>query len=167
MPRPDISTPARRTAVGIEDRIRRDALETGALVAPAGSLIVERPGRAADRVSLTVAELRQATGATFTHNHPGGTGPSVDDVVVCAEFGLGELRVVTSSFRHGVSFPTPVALDSIRSAYATEHPRVARLLTDEVRRGLVHPLDFKQELVHRTWQRVSVALRFNYWRHES
>lgn len=35
---------------------------------------------------------------------------------------------------------------------------------ESVRRSVIHPLDFSREVRHRTWQRLSSQLGFDYWR---
>ena len=56
MPTPDVRTASRRTAVGIENTIRQDVLETGALIAPNGSILARLQGLP-DQVGFTGAEL--------------------------------------------------------------------------------------------------------------
>jgi len=163
---PDVSTPARSAAVAIENRIRNEPLETGALISRSGRLLAQNTGTT-DRVSFTNAELLVASGATFTHNHPSGTGPSVSDVALGIEFAFEEVRVVTADYRFGVSGLRGVQVQAVEAAYAAEELRVQRLLHDEVRRNLLHPKDYGQELVHRTWERVKTALKFTYWRQPS
>ena len=164
--RPDTSTPARRAAVAIEDGIRRDTLETGAIIRPDGTTAVQRQGQP-DRVRFTAAELGAAQGATFTHNHPAGAGPSVEDVAIASEFGFGELRVVTATLRHGLVGLPRLSQAEWATAYDDAQQRVAAQLRDEVRTGALHPRDFGHEARHRTWQALAAALKFNYWRERS
>lgn len=166
MRRPDVSTSARFTAVGLEDVIRHDALETGALIASDGRTLKRRQG-VSDRVHFTEAELRGAVGGTFTHNHPGGTGPSVSDVEIGIEYRLHEVRVVTPIYRFIVSRLGSTQVSALQAEYALEERRVEQTLRDAVRLGAVHRNDFGHEMVHRTWDRVSNTLGFIYWRERS
>lgn len=163
---PNTNTPARAAAVALENAIRADPLETGALIAPSGAIIVRRQG-AADRVKFSQAELAQALGATFTHNHPGGAGPSPTDVAVASEFGFHELRVVTRDFRHGMSRLPALVQSSWEDEHRDAVQALQAMLVDEVKRGLLHPNDFGVELHHRAWARVAAKLKFTYWRERS
>lgn len=163
---PDASTPARFHAVGIENLIRKDPTETGALIAADGTTLAKRMGHA-DRVPFTVQELLGGAGATFTHNHPSNTGPSVTDVEIGCTFGLHEVRVVTVDHRYIVGHLDQIKVASLRTEYEFEAVRVEQVLRDEVRCNNLHPNDFGRELVHRTWQRLSGKLGFHYRREES
>ncbi|HSV81383.1 MAG TPA: hypothetical protein VLK85_19480, partial [Ramlibacter sp.] len=134
---PDRSTAARQTAVAIEDAIRRDVLETGVFVASDGRELLRRTGQP-DRVRYLVSELAVMAGTTFVHNHPGRAGPSVDDVVLAAEFGLHELRVVTDLFRYAVMGMTNVSIDNIQAAYHEMESKLAAQLREQVRLGSLH-----------------------------
>ena len=163
---PDVSTPARQTAVRIEDGIRRDSLETGALIGVDGALLAQRSG-AADRVSFSEHELAMAEGGTFTHNHPAGKGPSVADAKLGIEFALREVRVVTVRYRYGLERLRNTQADRLEADYTAEEPRAVQAVCEDIKRGLVNRNDFGPELVHRCWERVSSRLGFVYWRDES
>ena len=164
--KPDISTPARRVAVEIEDAIRRDEMETGVFIASDGQVLLRRQGQP-DRVKYLESELRPMRGTIFTHNHPGGAGFSVEDVILASEFGFDELRAVTSNFRH-VAYGIP-AFDSAewQRAYALAESEVAPMLIEMVRAGDLHPKDFGVEARHRAWARVAKHFNFLYVREKS
>lgn len=98
---PDTSTPARAAAVQLEDRIRRDEIETGAAFAADGRLVVMKKG-AADQVEFTVAEQRGMRGTTFTHNHPLDGTFSLADMAMAHQIRLAELRAVGPNLRHSM-----------------------------------------------------------------
>ncbi|WP_235581322.1 MULTISPECIES: hypothetical protein [unclassified Rhizobacter] len=163
---PDISTAARANAVSVENLIRNDAIETGALIAANGTTLAKRTGHT-DRVPFTVQELLGGAGATFTHNHPRNTGPSVGDVMIGCEFRFHEIRVVTRNHRYMVGHLDRIKVADLQAEYAREEVRIDRLLRDEIRCNKLHPNDFACELVHRTWQRLSGKWHFQYRREES
>ena len=74
---PDVSTPAKAAAVGLENMIRCKPMETGVLIDDSGKTVIKRIGLP-NSVRFTNGELLLATGMTFTHNHPGGAGPSLE-----------------------------------------------------------------------------------------
>lgn len=166
MPPPDVSTPARRTAVNIEDTIRHDAIESAALIDQSGTRLVLRKGHNS-HVHLTQSELSLAAGATFTHNHPDGFGPSIEDVDVAAQFGFKELRVVTADHRYGVLLLSPSHRWPLSARFAAEESGAMQSARDDVRKGLLNPNDFSREVRHRTWLRLASALGFDYWREQS
>ncbi|MBY0242220.1 MAG: phage head morphogenesis protein, partial [Burkholderiaceae bacterium] len=96
---PDVSTPARATAVKLEDQIRGEKNEFGAFVSKDGGVLLRRAGLP-DKVPYTEDELRSMKGTTFTHNHPGGLSFSVDDVRNASFADLVELRAVAPHYRH-------------------------------------------------------------------
>lgn len=166
MQQPDVSTPARHTAVSIENVIRLDAFENCALIATDGLVIVARKGRK-NRVHLTVSELLSAAGMTFTHNHPDGHGPSLTDAEIAAQYEFKELRVVTADHRYGVEMLAARHRLPLLGSFHFEQGRAMTACRDEVLRGLLNPRDFPHEVLHRTWFRLSASLGFHYWREQS
>lgn len=163
---PDTSTPARCTAVAIENAIRRDALETGVFIAADGRELLRRQGTP-DRVAFTHSELLAIRGTTFTHNHPGGAGFSVDDFSLASEFGLAELRAVTLEFRHMASgIPLLQSAQWLR-AYAAAEAQIAPAMVEKVRLGEFHPKDFGYEVRHRAWSSLAQSFKFWYAREKS
>jgi len=162
----DVSTQARASAVALEDLIRNDSKEIGALIAANGTTLAKHTGRA-DRVPFTPQELFSGLGATFTHNHPGNTGPSVRDLEIGRAFEFHEVRVVTPDHRYMIWPADRIKVADLQAEYDLETARVVPLLRDEVRCNQLHPSDFGSELVHRTWFRLASRLGFNYRREES
>jgi hypothetical protein len=163
---PDASTPARATAVRFEDGIRRSGQESGALIAPNGTVLVQRAG-GTRHVQFLGAELRAATGGTGTHNHPSGTAPSLEDVLLGVSWQLHEVRVVTVDYRFIVNQFAGIFGPAVQAEYDFQIDQVKRALTLEVRSGQLNRRDFFPELVHRSWGRVSSKLGFAYWREPS
>ena len=95
----DVSTPARAKAVEIEDTIRGNALETGIFIDQSGAVLKQKQGQP-DRVAFLTSDLQKMSGALFTHNHPGGSSFSFEDIALAAEFALSEIRAVTVNARH-------------------------------------------------------------------
>ena len=163
---PDVSTPALAAAVGIEDMIRHNPVETGVFIAPDGLTLLKRKGHV-DRVGFARTELKCFRGATYTHNHPNGYGPSLEDVHLGAAYGLKEVRVVTSSFRHSVSKLDVRFIVPLLRTFPTTQASVQVAVRDDVLRGLVYQSDFGIEVLHRTWRFISTQLGFDYWRQQS
>ena len=152
--------------MGIENGIRHDPFESCALIASDGRVLATSQGHNS-HVTLTAQQLLMSAGATFTHNHPGGTGPSASDVDNGLACQLHEVRVVTASQRHMIWPLDRTKAFAVQAEYDSEIARVEVVLRDEVRRNQLHPKDFGRELVHRTWQRLSVKFGFHYRREDS
>lgn len=163
---PDISTPARATAVQLENEIRRDALETGAFIAQDGRILLRRTGRP-NRVSYLPEELVGLQGTTFTHNHPGGASFSLEDLLLAADLQLHEVRAVTARFRHGAAALPELHQDTWRTAYDLEYSRQRMRLAPQVRADALHLFDFGVEVRHLVWVELSRQLGFIYWRENS
>ncbi len=165
---PDVSTPARLTAVQIEDEFRRDAAETGAFIAPDGRLMLRKTGLP-NRVGFLPEELTGMSGATFTHNHPGGLSFSLEDIVLAWELRLTEVRVVTTRFRHLAFAFTSVAPDEkeLHAAYDLDQRRLVAQTRHKVIVEELHPADFGTEVQHLTWVRLSRKYDFTYLRENS
>lgn len=161
MPKP--LTPAQSHAESVEASIRNQYSETGVLIAPDGSEIARRTG-VVNTVTFPEDELRRGAGATYTHNHPGGTGPSVEDIELAAEFGFAELRVVTTDRLYRVWGLAGVVPAVVRAEYAPAFQRSITEVTHDVQRNAVDRKDFGSEVLHRTWRRVASRLRFHYER---
>lgn len=143
----------------LEDRIRLDTLETAGFFAVDGSLFFQKQGQP-DQVSVPVAILNACSGATFTHNHPGGAPPSLEDVLIAAEYRLGELRAVTSTLRfylqpHRMSgWPTPGEIERL---YWSNEGAAIKQVSAEVVSGNLDLRYFGFEVRHRLWQKISKA----------
>ena len=164
---PDTSTPARQQAVAIEERIRHDKLETGALIGADGQVLLQRQGMP-DQVRFPEDALRQGRGATFTHNHPGGTSFSVDDVALAAEFSFSELRVVAPlqrfSMTPGKTWPGPV---DIETAYNDVLKHAQLDVHNRVTAGELQAKFKAAETMHVVWERVAKRLGMLYSRENS
>lgn len=147
----------------IEDEIRYDINETGVLIAADGSVIKRVTGYP-QRVPFLETDLMRARGATMTHNHPGSTGFSTDDVEIAAEFGFEEVRVVTALHRYGISQLQQVSFRDIRKAYQFAEQQVSPHVTEAIRVNKVDLDDFESEVRHRAWTVASWNLMFTYWR---
>lgn len=166
MPKPDVSTAARRTAVAIEDRIRFDTLETGVLIAPDGSVLAQHQGTFG-QVGFTAAEYAMAKDGTATHNHPDGHGPSLEDALVGAQYGMREVRVVTDHYRHGIRRLASGLMIPLHAAFSLEEAGAIASAREDVRKGVLTPADFRREARHRTWLRLANRFSIDYWRESS
>ncbi len=162
----DVSTPARRTAVAIEDSIRSDTLETGVFIGPDGLVLLRRKGLPS-RVTFSQGELSALAGSTFTHNHLGANSFSVEDVVLASEFELEELRVVTPGHRYGMRGFRVLCPAAWHALFDAATAKAMRPMAEDVRLGLLNRQDFGAEVLHLAWQIVAHTLDLHYWRERS
>jgi hypothetical protein len=150
-------------AIAFEKRIRNASVENAALFQPDGTLLAQATG-VADEVEFPKAALSVARGATLTHNHPRGTGPSLRDVVCGITWKLLEVRVVAGDYTYAVDQLDGVAIIALRAAYDHEFQRQEPLIVHDIQQCKLHPMEFEAELLHRIWTRVSRQLSFQYRR---
>ncbi|MEW6705010.1 MAG: hypothetical protein AB1430_09185 [Pseudomonadota bacterium] len=166
MTTPDTSTPARATAVLIENTIRRDQRETGVLIAPDGTELVRKTGRP-DRVGFTGAELSRVAQITLTHNHPRGSGPSVPDMLLAVQYAIHELRVVTNDYRYIVNCLNGIQVAALLAEYDAQVKKVQQAVRALVMQGGLRRIHFHSETVNMAWERTANVLGFDYRRERS
>lgn len=163
---PNTSTPARKTAVAFEDGVRGSTLEHGVLIAPDGVELFRKTGQAS-HVGFDGGQLSLVADVTFSHNHPGGIGPSLEDVLLAAEYEFRELRVVTVAHRHGVEGLKRHQMAQIENQFKIAEGQASAACRFDVFNCSVRPADFAREVRHRTWVRLYMMLGFYYWREQS
>lgn len=80
----------------IEQRIRGEPIEYGFCVTDDGTLVLAKLG-GVSHVSITADEKKRIRGTTWTHNHPGGSSLSRDDVETMLSVQMRGVRAVTES----------------------------------------------------------------------
>ena len=111
-------------------------------------------------VSFTQKEVNSMAGNINTHNHPGGTSFSFDDINVLLQADLKEIRAVTKSYVHSFSLSpgAPVkdaALSILEKEYKKANETVLKGLVDRVQKKeiSVKYADFLHK--HLVWEKVS------------
>lgn len=165
--KPDVSTPARRAAVEIENRIRGDALETGAFIGDDGSILLQRQGQP-DRVGFPESEFGKLRGTTFTHNHPGNSPFSIEDVELASYIGLHELRAVGPTLRYTMvaekGWPSGEVVDKLSDQVEQE---AIKRVYDLVNRGELEREHTQSEAEHQFWSILSGRVGLKYSRERS
>jgi hypothetical protein len=165
--KPDISTPARRAAVGIEEQIRKDRLETGAFIGRDGSVLFQRQGEP-DSVGVPVSEFARLKGSTFTHNHPGNSTFSTADVALASEIGLSELRAVGPTLRYVMTadkgWPSGDTMASLADSAEAE---AIKRVTSMLGRGDLERENAQAESDHQYWTILSARAGLKYTRERS
>lgn len=166
---PDTSTPLRAAVIQLEDEIRLDNMENGIIFDENGKVLLSKRGKP-DHLTLTEKELLLLKGCVFTHNHPNGTPFSERDVLMAIDYGISELRVVTSLFRYflrpqkGREWPSRLALDGYLEKSIVQ---ANMIVNDMVKMGDLHYSHAKNEHRHYTWVLVALYLDLVYGREKS
>lgn len=164
--KPDISTPARATAVAFEDSNRLHYLEHGVIIAPDGWRIATAVGYS-NKLSFPNQKLSLVADITVTHNHPHRHSFSYEDIELAVEFQMREIRCVTRDHRHFAWGFAGVDLTRIASEYIQLEPYGQHQALGLAMAGAIPFSDAKIESVHYTWTRVSKTLGFHYEREPS
>lgn len=75
-----------------EKKIYKDKVETAVLIDSKGNTIFTESSGATNVVQFTTEQLAKMKGANLTHNHPGGSTFSPEDVAVLTAHGLNSIR---------------------------------------------------------------------------
>ena len=97
---PEADTPRMKTIHGIEDNIRNQFYESAAVVDKDGNVVFQKSG-AANAVGFTKMECFMMRNNTLTHNHPGSSMFSTEDIVCFTQNGMEEIRATT---REGTTY---------------------------------------------------------------
>lgn len=165
--KPDVSTPARKTAVGLENTIRADDHETGAFIDAEGKILVRKSGQP-NQVSFSGADLDGTDGSTFTHNHPANGSFSAQDVGSAIASGLKELRAVGPTLRYTMApaagWPSEAELSGF---LMSERSGALRAVQDMINRGELEPPNAQAEAEHQLWLAASERFKLGYKREKS
>jgi hypothetical protein len=165
--KPDISTPARRKAVQLEETIRKDHMETGAFIDKAGTVVIQRQGEA-DSVGFPIIEFPRLHGTTFTHNHPGNGTFSMQDVSLASQIGLAELRAVGPTLRYTMSADKGwPGGDMITSLVGQTEKEAVKRVSGMINRGEIEREFAQTELEHQFWTILSAKAGLKYTRERS
>lgn len=93
-------TPRMKTIHGIEDNIRNQFYESAAVVDKDGNVVFQKSG-AANAVGFTKMECFMMRNNTLTHNHPGSSMFSTEDIVCFTQNNMEEIRATT---REGTTY---------------------------------------------------------------
>lgn len=164
---PDVSTPARKAAVALEEKIRRNDMETGIAIDADGSVLLSRKGRA-DQVGFTESEFRVMRGTLFTHNHPGNGTFSIEDGARAHEANFVELRAVGPNLRYIMQapngWPTEAQLNQSKKSLT---PLLQKKVDAMINVGELEKKFAQQEMEHQFWVEVAKKYGMLYTREAS
>lgn len=162
-PESEAQSPAQRTAAQVENEIRHLADTVGVFIHPDGSIVLRRQGQH-DRVGFAESELAVMQGMTFTHNHPGGLGPSAADIAFASSYQLHELRVVTPHFHHVVLDVPGHSRHYWSAAYAGAMRKVQPHIVERVKSARLNIRQAASEQAHQACRLLAHQHRFSYAR---
>ena len=95
-----------------ENSVRDSSIEHGWIVDEDGKSLVQKDGLK-DQIEFKEEELEKVAKASFfkkmimTHNHPEGSSFSFEDIFVCSEWGIKEVRVASEKYDYVVHLNHP------------------------------------------------------------
>lgn len=168
--KPDISTPARKKAVAFEEEFRESRSEYGIFISNDGEKLYPLSGDI-NKVNVPSELWGKVVGTTFTHNHPGGSNFSIDDIITAAELNLAEVRAVTQHMRFIMSkgelnklWPSE---SEIRQALKELNPKALDLTRNMINSDRINSRYAQSELEHQLWMLVAHKLGLKYKREKS
>jgi len=154
-----------------ESSIYRNKRESAYVIDSNGNVIADKVGT---KNGVTVyLSNEEMNGSVFTHNHPGGSSFSTNDICVASKGNLKEIRAVgevdgkryiysAKPGRNG--WPTR---NAIANAYNRYQQEVKNELVNGFRNGTISKSQYyKTDVNHESWLRVAQELRFVYTRNE-
>lgn len=105
------------------------------------------------------------SGKIVTHNHPGNTPLSPEDVKFFIDQGIGEMRAVTpNGYTYSISNPKGKKLDfkAIQKTYDESYEKAVETATERIKAGKVKPEDLEVETASIQWELTSNKYGFKY-----
>ncbi len=168
--KPDVSTPARKKAVAFEEEFRESRKEYGIFISNDGEKSYPLSGDI-NKVNVPSELWGKVVGTTFTHNHPGGSNFSVDDIITAAELNLAEVRAVTQHMRFimskGESNKLWPSESEIRQALKELNPKALDLTRNMINSDRINSRYAQSELEHQLWMLTAQKLGLKYKREKS
>lgn len=168
--KPDVSTPARKKAVAFEEEFRESSREYGIFISNDGEKSYPLSGDI-NKVKVPRELWGKVVGTTFTHNHPGGSNFSIDDIITAAELNLAEVRAVTEHMRfimsNGKSNKLWPSENEIRQALKELNPKALDLTRNMINSDRINSRYAQSELEHQLWMLAAQKLGLKYKREKS
>ncbi len=145
---------------GIEAKIKTRKTEKAYLFDSKGNILLEKGGTR-NQVVFTQEELKLFKGSILTHNHPGASSFSVQDVRTACANSLKEIRV-TGTFRtyamkmkDGSNMYPDLWKDKIRDVYVVHNAEVRREFVSKIGKGDMSIQDMELLHFHEVWTRTA------------
>ena len=157
-----------RAVTAVEKEIAHNDVETAAVFASDGTLLLRKAGeRTAVRFTQQEA-LRMIDAAVFTHNHPRNTSFSLADVDLAWRLRIGEIRVVTPAFLYRMRPPVggwrKIEWQVIEETVNTVHNHVGQEFQAALRAGRLTENEADLRGWHTIWLRTARHLSVSYTR---
>ena len=161
-------TPLGKSLAKTEAEIRPLRYERALVFNQDGTIFFERNGTSS-QVIFSGQEFETFTGKVFTHNHPGNTSFSEPDVHRAAEYGLSEMRAVSTEYTHSIKPPESgwrkdMWYDEIYPEYRKAFSEVRKENDKLVTEGVISQTEAGLRRNHEIWKRVAAKTGLIYSR---
>lgn len=125
-----------------------------------GNILLEKGGTK-NKVSFTNEEVKQFKGAILTHNHPGASSFSMQDIqTACMNFvkeirATGTFRTYVMRMKDGSNLYPDLWKDKIRNAYMLHNAEVRRDFMSRINKGKLSIQDAELLHFHEVWTRTA------------
>lgn len=152
-----------------ESQIANNPRESAAVYGPDGELLFETQGDRSS-VQFTPEQVAKMKGATLTHNHPGNSSFSAEDVALAVRTEMAEMRAVSADWAHSVKPPKggwsaewgrkTGLIRSIRR----HNGKVRQEFTRRINEGALEVEEAEADHWHEVWKRVAKDTGMRYER---
>ena len=161
-------TPLGKSLAKTEAEIRQLPHERALIFNQDGTIFFERNGTSS-QVAFTDQEFKTFTGKVFTHNHPGNTSFSDNDVHRAAEYELSEMRAVSTNYTHSIKPPVlgwekDMWYNEILPEYREALDKVVTENSALISEGALTKLEAELRKNHEIWKRVAAKTGLIYSR---
>ncbi len=144
--------------------------EKAVVFADDGTIVFEKAGGKSS-VSFTASELRLFKDNILTHNHPGGTSFSRDDVALATTWNLKGIRACGSQYRYYLNRPASgwsreMWEKKIKPLVEKIDNDVFQLFSELINKGKLTPEEANYRHWHEVWGRVAKEVGLDYGREE-
>jgi SPP1 gp7 family putative phage head morphogenesis protein len=145
---------------GVEEKIKKRKTEKAYIFDSNGNILLEKGGTK-NRVAFTKDEIQLFKGSILTHNHPGASSFSPQDIqTACANYlkeirATGTFRTYTMKMKDGSNMYPDLWKDKMRDAYVVHNADVRREFLSKIDKGEMSIQDAELLHFHEVWRRTA------------
>jgi hypothetical protein len=153
-----------------EERVREERVEHAIVVDESGNVLFEKKGT---KKSVTfdpeeMGKIKNGTNVVLSHNHPGGSSFSKQDIMLSARNNISEIRVITSSElfvmrRPAIGWPDAGRLEGLIKG---QRGRVMKKMVQLHEAGKISIEDADKNFLHEVTKQTSELIGATYERHK-
>jgi len=138
----------------IESKIAGNKTESLHAFTPDGKKLFTLQGTERS-VGIPIVDAKKLKGNIMTHNHPGGTSFSPEDIGLLNKYKMKEIRAVGKEYTHTAKIKKIVGEGTISSEYDKTRSTVIKQFQDAITDGKMTVAEANANVQHVTWSLVS------------